>query len=185
MGRVVAEALEGQLDVVLVRKLSAPGNSELAIGSIDETGAVYLESETRHLFGEAYLEKEEKAQLSLLHLRRQQYETAGPSIEIADRIAIVLDDGIATGATMLAALSSVRARHPRKLIAAAGVASPEALELLQPEADEVVCLEVPPVLYAVGYYFNDFAPVSDEEVLAILRECRHSRVNGGPTQVAP
>jgi predicted phosphoribosyltransferase len=86
------------------------------------------------------------------------YEPAGsPS---AGRIAIVLDDGIATGSTMIAALRAVRTRHPAKLIAATGVASAEALRLIRQEADEVVCLETPAILYAIGYHFRDFSQVS-------------------------
>lgn len=179
MGKIVAEALDGELDVVLVRKLRAPFNPELAIGSIDETGAVYLDPELRRLWDEPYLETEKKAQLATLHQRRQQYEPAGAPIDAAGRIAIVLDDGIATGSTMIAALRAVRARHPAKLIAATGVASAEALRLIRQEADEVVCLETPEILYAIGYHFRDFSQVSDDEVVAALREARRPRVPTG------
>ena len=179
MGKIVAEALGGELDVVLVRKLRAPYNPELAIGSIDETGAVYLDPHTRDLWDEPYLEAETTTQLATLHQRRQQYEPAGAVIDAAGRIAIVLDDGIATGSTMIAALRAVRARRPAKLVAATGVASAEALRLIRQEADEVVCLETPAILYAIGYHFRDFSQVSDEEVVATLREARRSRVEGG------
>ena len=177
MGKIVADALDGELDVVLVRKLRAPYNPELAIGSIDETGAVYLDPDTRDLWDEAYLEAEKKTQLATLHQRRQQYAPAGAPIDAAGRVAIVLDDGIATGSTMIAALRAVRARHPAKLIAATGVASAEALRLIGREADEVVCLETPEILYAIGYHFRDFSQVSDEEVVATLREARRPRVS--------
>jgi predicted phosphoribosyltransferase len=179
MGKIVADALDGQLDVVLVRKLRAPYNPELAIGSIDETGAVYLDPETRDLWDEPYLEAEKKTQLATLQQRRRQYEPAGAVIDAAGRVAIVLDDGIATGSTMIAALRAVRARHPAKLVAATGVASTEALRLIHQEADEVVCLETPAVLYAIGYHFRDFSQVSDEEVVATLREARRPRVATG------
>jgi putative phosphoribosyl transferase len=175
MGRIVAEALDGELDVVLVRKLRAPDNPELAIGSIDETGSVYLDPDTRDLWDEPYLEGEKKAQLETLRRRRQMYEPAASPIDAAGRIVIVLDDGIATGSTMIAALRAVRARHPAKLIAATGVASAETLRLIRREADEVVCLETPEILYAIGYHFRDFSQVSDEEVLATLREARKPR----------
>jgi putative phosphoribosyl transferase len=180
MGKIVADALDGELDVVLVRKLRAPYNPELAIGSIDETGAVYLDPDTRDLWDEPYLEAEKKIQLATLHQRRQQYEPTGAPTDAAGRIAIVLDDGIATGSTMIAALRAVRARHPVKLIAATGVASGEALRLIRQEADEVVCLETPAILYAIGYHFRDFSQVSDEEVVATLREARRARVVTGP-----
>lgn len=179
MGKIVAEALDGDLDVVLVHKLRAPHNPELAIGSIDETGAVYLDPETRHLWNESYLETEKRAQLDVLRRRRQMYEPAGAPIDAAGRVVIVLDDGIATGSTMIAALRAVRARHPAKLTAAAGVASREALQLIRPEADEVVCLETPEFMYAIGYHFRDFSQVSDEDVIATLREARRLRVPSG------
>jgi predicted phosphoribosyltransferase len=175
MGKIVAEALSGELDVVLVRKLRAPHNPELAIGSIDETGAVYIDPVTRDVWNEAYLSTEKQTQLELLRRRRQLYAPAGPPVDPAGRIVIVLDDGIATGSTMVAALRAVRARQPSKLIAATGVASAEALRLIRGEADEVVCLETPDVLYAIGYHFRDFSQVSDEEVVATLQEARKPR----------
>lgn len=181
MGKVVADALKGELDVVLVRKLRAPHNPELAIGSIDETGTVYLDPETRDLWDESYLDAEKKTQLATLHQRRQQYAPAGRPIDAARRIAIVLDDGIATGSTMIAALRAVRARQPAKVVAATGVASAEALRLIRQEADEVVCLETPAILYAIGYHFRDFSQVSDEEVVATLREARRPGVVTGPS----
>jgi predicted phosphoribosyltransferase len=181
MGKIVAEALDGDLDVVLVRKLRAPHNPELAIGSIDETGAVYVDPDTEYLWDEPYLEAEKKTQLETLRQRRQQYEPARAPSNATGRIAIVLDDGIATGSTMIAALRAVRAHHPAKLIAATGVASAEALRLLRQEADEVVCVETPEVLYAIGYHFRDFSQVSDEEVVATLRAARRPRAATGPS----
>ena len=179
MGKLVAEELDGELDVVLVRKLSAPQNPELAIGSIDETGAVYLDPQTRDLWTDAYLEEEKKVQLETLKRRREMYQPAGAPIDSAGRIVIVLDDGIATGSTMIAALRAVRARHPAKLIAATGVASTEALRLIRQEADEVACLETPTILYAIGYNFRDFSQVSDDDVVATLREARQPRASTG------
>jgi predicted phosphoribosyltransferase len=180
MGKIVADALGGELDVVLVRKLRAPYNPELAIGSIDETGAVYLDPDTRSLWDEPYLEAEKKTQTATLRQRRQQYASAGAPIDAAGRVAIVLDDGIATGSTMIAALRAVRARHPAKLIAATGVASEEALRLIGEEADEVVCLETPANLYAIGLHFRDFSQVEDEDVVATLQEARRGRVATAP-----
>jgi predicted phosphoribosyltransferase len=179
MGKIVADLLGGDLDVVLARKLRAPDNPELAIGSIDETGGVYLDPDTRDLWDEPYLESEKAAQLATLHRRRQQYEPAGSVIDAAGRIAIVLDDGVATGSTMIAALRAVRARHPAKLIAATGVAPAEALRLIRQEADQVVCLERPPMMWAIGYHFRDFSQVSDEKVVATLRQARLPRVPSG------
>jgi putative phosphoribosyl transferase len=132
-----------------------------------------------------YLEEEKKVQLETLQRRRQMYQPMGSPIDAAGRVVIVLDDGIATGSTMIAALRSVRARHPAKLIAAAGVASADALRLIRPEADEVVCLETPAILYAIGYHFRDFAQVSDEDVVATLRYARRPRVSTGASGQRP
>jgi putative phosphoribosyl transferase len=179
MGKIVADALDGELDVVLVRKLRAPQNPELAIGSIDETGTVYLDPDTRDLWDELYLEDEKKVQLETIQRRRQMYQPMGSPIDAAGRVVIVLDDGIATGSTMIAALRAVRARHPAKLIAATGVASSEALGLIGQEADEVVCLEAPAILYAIGYHFRDFSQVSDEDVVATLQDTRRPGLSTG------
>jgi predicted phosphoribosyltransferase len=180
MGKILADALDGELDVVLVKKLRAPRNPELAIGSIDDNGAVYLDPDTRGLWDERYLEAEKAAQLDTLRRRRQMYLPAGAPIDATGRVAIVLDDGIATGSTMIAALRAVRARRPARLIAATAVASAEVLRLIGREADEVVCLETPASLYAIGYHFRDFSQVSDDEVVATLREARQARVPAGP-----
>ena len=174
MGKIVSDALDGELDVVLVRKLRAPQNPELAIGSMDETGSVYLDPEARYLWNDAYLEREKKTQLAVLQQRRQMYEPAGAPIDAAGRVVVVVDDGIATGSTMIAALRAVRARGPARLIAATGVASVEALRLITREADEVVCLETPELLYAIGLHFLDFSQVTDEDVVATLRQARHA-----------
>lgn len=172
MGKIVADALDGALDVVLVRKLRAPENPELAIGSIDETGTVYVDPETRDLWDERYLDGEKKVQWETLRRRREMYAPAGSPIDAAGRVVIVVDDGIATGSTMIAALRAVRARHPAKLIVATGVASAEALRLMRREADDVVCLETPAILFAIAYHYRDFPQVSDEDVIATLREAR-------------
>ena len=179
MGKIVADVLDGEVDVVLVRKLRAPQNPELAIGSIDETGTVYLDPDTRDLWDASYLEEEKKVQLETIQRRRRMYQPLGSPIDAAGRVVIVLDDGIATGSTMIAALRAVRSRHPSKLVAATGVASLETLGLIRREADEVVCLETPARLYAIGYHFRDFSQVSDEDVVATLQDARGPGVSTG------
>jgi putative phosphoribosyl transferase len=170
MGTIIAEALGGELDVVLVHKLGAPGNPELAIGAVDETGGLYLNEEASALrVGDTYLDQERRAQLELLHRRRALYTAAHPPIDPAGRTVIVVDDGLATGASMVAALRAVRARKPARLIAATAVAPAQTLKLIKGLADEVVCLEIPQVFYAVGQFFLDFPQVTDEEVIAVLQ----------------
>ena len=175
MGRIIAEGLGGDLDVVLVHKLRAPQNPELAIGSIDDTGAVYLDPDTRGLWTDAYLEREKQAELEVLTTRRSRYGEMSPPLPVQGRVVIVVDDGIATGSTMIAALRAVRARGPATLVAATAVAPAETLRALAREADEVVCVEVPEVMYAIGLHFRDFSQVSDDEAVAALRGARRAR----------
>jgi predicted phosphoribosyltransferase len=171
MAKIIAEALDGDLDVVLVHKLGAPGRPELAIGSVDEAGHRYLSDAVRDLgVSQAYLATETAAQLETLRKRRAMYTPVRPPIDVAGRLVIVVDNGIATGASMIAAFRAVRAQQPAKLIAAVAVASPRAMRQIAAEADEVVCLEVPEFFYAVGQFFQDFSQVSDTEVVAILRQ---------------
>lgn len=171
MGAIIAEALGGELDVVLVHKLGAPDNPELAIGAVDEKGGLYLNEEASALrVGDDYLERERRAQLERLHRRRTLYTAAHPPIDPAGRIVIIVDDGLATGASMVAALRAVRAGQPAKLIAATAVAPAQTLELIKRLADKVVCLEIPQVFFAVGQFFLEFPQVTDGEVIAALKE---------------
>lgn len=167
MGRLIADALEGDLDVVLVRKLGAPGNPEYAIGAVSEDGSVALEEAARHYREEA-VTRETERQRALLEERRRRYTPVRAPIDPKGRIVVVVDDGSATGATMAAALSTLRSRGPQKLIAAMGAAPPDTVARLEALADEVVCLETPWNFQAVGQFFADFRQVEDEEVIALL-----------------
>lgn len=169
MGRAIADALGGELDVVLVRKLGAPGNPEFAVGAVDESGWTYVADYAVQVGAtQAYLAEETAAQLATMRARRALYTPARASIDPAGRTVIVIDDGLATGATMIAALHSVRARHPARLVCAVPVASPESLDKVRPHADEVVCLEAPSAFHAVGQFYRSFGQVEDAEVAAIL-----------------
>jgi predicted phosphoribosyltransferase len=169
MGRVLADELGGELDVVLVRKLGAPYSAEFAVGAIDESGRVYVADHAAAAGADAaYLEREQQAQLGLLRRRRAQYTPHRPPIDPRGRVAIVVDDGLATGATMIAALRGVRAGQPERLVCAVPVASPDSLELVRPHCDEVVCLQAPPEFFAVGQFYREFRQVEDDEVIALL-----------------
>ncbi len=169
MGRVVADALGGELDVVLVHKLGAPGNPEFAIGSVDENGKVVLSPAAHALhIDEDYVARESARQLERLRERRLRYGRA--PVDARGRLCIVVDDGVATGATLIAALRALRAQGPRRLIAAIGVAPAETVARLEKEVDELVCLAAPAVFYAVSQFFAEFAQVSDDEVIALLSQ---------------
>ena len=142
MARIIADKLEGELDVVLVRKLRAPQQPELAIGSVNESGWTY-QSDYAELYGAdaAYIASEKQAQMETIRRRRAQYTPIRPPIDTKGRIVIVIDDGLATGATMISALHGLRAGKPAKLICAVPVAPPDTLAKVADLADEVVCLE--------------------------------------------
>jgi predicted phosphoribosyltransferase len=167
MARTIADALEGDLDVVLVRKLRAPGQPELAIGAVDEAGAV-LKGSYFNVADEEYLRDEIRTQQDIIRARREMYTLAQKAIDPAGRIVVIVDDGIATGSSMLAAIRSVRARKPRKLVVAIGVAPRRSLAQIEDEADEVVCLYAPAEFYAVGQFFEDFSEVTDDMVVTAL-----------------
>ena len=169
MGRALADALEGDFDVVLVRKLGSPGNPEFAVGAVDEAGWTYVADYADEVgASRAYLADETATQLATMRVRRTLYTPARPPIDPAGRIAIVVDDGIATGATMIAALHSIRARHPKRLVCAVPVGSRDSIERVRGHADELVCLDSPAGFSAVSEFYRVFPQVEDKDVVAAL-----------------
>ena len=170
MARVIAGKLAGELDVALVRKLGAPGNPEFAIGAVDATGWSHVAA---HACGAgadaAYLEQERRAQVEALKARRATYDAIRPAADAQGRIVIVVDDGLATGATMIAALHALRRHNPAKLTCAVPVAPPETIEEVSRYCDDMVCLEAPDNFQSVGQFYRRFEQVSDAEVVAALK----------------
>ncbi len=168
----IAATLHAPLDLVLVRKLGTPLQPELAMGAIADGGSpiVVRNDEVIEMAGvsEADFAAACRRELAENERRRRVYFGARPRPESKGRVAIVVDDGIATGATTRAALRAIRAREPKRLVLATPVAPPDALEELRAEADETICLEVHPDFGAIGYYYADFHQLDDDEVIAIL-----------------
>ena len=166
----VAKALHAELDVFLVRKLGVPGREELAFGAISTGGvrvmnrAVILEMDLSNDAIEQVIEREQAE----LARRERAYRQGSKPIEMRDRVAILVDDGLATGATMLAAVRAVRLQKPKTVVVAVPVASRHAVAGLRKAADEVICVEVPETFYAVGEWYEDFEQVTDEEVRSML-----------------
>ncbi len=168
----VAHALGAPLDVLAVRKLGAPGNPELGVGAVTEDGTGVLDQRSAEALGmtQAMLDATLARESGELRRRVERYRDGRAPISLSGRTVIVVDDGLATGLTDLAAVRALRKRGARRIIVAVPVGSSESVSMLTVEADEVVCLEIPRRLYGVGMWYRDFEAVSDEEVLALLAD---------------
>jgi len=167
----IARELGAELDVVLSRKLRAPDQPELAIGAISETGEVYFESHTRARddLDSALVEDERQYQLKEIERRKRLFRAVRPPAQLTGRSIIIVDDGIATGSTMIAALQAVRAAGAKEVIVAVPVASADRLELIRKMCDRVVCLQSSDLFGAIGEFYRDFEQVEDERVVELLR----------------
>ena len=169
----VAAALKAPLDLILVRKIGVPFQPELAMGAVVDGGApiIVRNEDVIRLAGieEAEFKVICDSELAEIERRRQRYLGSRERVDVAGRTAIVIDDGVATGATTRAALRATRMRNPKKLILAVPVAPTESLAELRSDADEVICLEDYEFFGAIGAYYADFNQVADEEVIELLR----------------
>jgi len=172
----IAKALRAKLDVLVVRKIGAPGHLEFGLGAVVD-GAhpeIVLNEEAMDQLDVSprYIEEEAARQLQEIERRRQHYLAGRSPIDVQGRMAIVIDDGIATGGTVRAALKGLALAHPARLVLAVPVAPRDTIARLQDEADEVICLMTPEPFYAVGAHFADFTQTTDEEVIDLLNRAR-------------
>lgn len=171
---VIADAIHGELDVMLAHKLRSPLQPELAVGAVGEDGKMHLNHYARDFPGmtETYLEHECRTQLQEIKRRQKLFRGDHPAAKIAGRSVILTDDGIATGATMFAAIEVIKAQDPHELIVAVPVSPPSTLGRLKPLCDRVVCLSAPIHFEAVGQFYESFLPISDQQVVNLLNNYR-------------
>lgn len=170
VGRAVADALSAPLDVVVSKKMGAPGNPELAIGAVGADGSAWLNDDFLGHVGasDEYVERERERQTAAAAEKAVTYRGERPLPDVDGKRVVVVDDGIATGATILACLRQLRNAGASRIVLAAPVGSPSSVERLRREADEVICVETPPHFAAVGQFFRDFEQVSDDEARSYL-----------------
>jgi predicted phosphoribosyltransferase len=183
----IAAALHLPLDVIISRKLGAPGNPELAIGAIAEGGAPYFNAEGLALTGasEAYLAQEVERQRAEIARRQQRFRNGRP-LSLPERATVILiDDGVATGSTAIAAIRALRAQGVERIVFAIPVAPPDTAERLRGMVDELVILATPMLFWAVGAFYEDFRQVSDDEVVDLLTRAGKQVSRPEPESQAP
>lgn len=174
MARILADGLHGELNAVLVHKIPSSYNEEFAIGCIGLSGRIHLNKKYAEL--SSYVKEVAARQLRQLKERQRTYGLANPDFE--NRTVILVDDGIATGATMTCAIHEVRSFHPKKIILATPVSSVEAAQELSTLVDEFICLYIAPEMYAIGQFYQNFSQVSDDEVYDLLHAGRDAHPGG-------
>jgi predicted phosphoribosyltransferase len=174
LGFEVARALGVPLDVIIPRKIGAPDNPELAIGAMTEDGTVILDQSLVNYLGvsEDYIKEESRRQRLEIERRLKLYRGNASYPNLKNRDVILVDDGIATGSTMKAALASVRKRGAKTIVIAIPVGPPSTIKELKKEADRVICLHTPESFYAIGQFYDDFTQITDEEVKSLLKLSR-------------
>jgi predicted phosphoribosyltransferase len=168
----IAQFLGATLDIVVARKLGAPDNPELAIGAVTESGLIQLNEDIIQSLGipEEYIEAEKKIQLEEIRRRVHDYRKVRERVPLTGQTVVITDDGVATGATVKAAILGVQAENPNKIVLAIPVGAQDTLEELGEMVEELVYLKNPPLIGGVGQFYHDFAQIEDEEVLRILKE---------------
>lgn len=184
IGAVLAEALDAELDVALTRKLRAPSQPELAIGAVAEDGQVLLDPRAHDIADvtDAYIKEETATQLRNLAERSERFRAVRPAAKRSGRSVIITDDGIATGATMIAALQLARTHGPYELIAAVPVAPPTTLDVIARQCDRTICVAAPPDFRALSQYYERFDPVDEAHAVDLVRRAYNANPSGRPSQ---
>jgi len=172
VGYEVAKKLNLPLDIICPRKIGAPGNPEFAIGAITETGEGIFDEETIKTYGisKEYIENEIKKEKAEAERRLKLYRGKRPCLVLKDKTVIIVDDGLATGLTMRAAIKTVRSRGAKKIIVAIPIGPPDSIEIVKREVDEIIYLDAPFFFGAVGAFYEEFGQTTDEEVIELLRK---------------
>ncbi|MEX0613261.1 MAG: phosphoribosyltransferase [Pirellulales bacterium] len=171
----VAKALEAPLDVFLVRKLGLPGHEELAMGAVADGDIVVLNEDVvgpLHIPHDM-IEDVARRERETIQRQRQMYRDGQPATTVKDRTVILVDDGLATGSTMRAAIAALRKQQPKRLIVAVPVGAAETCSELRDDVDEIICAVMPEHFMAVGVWYDDFSPTSDSAVRTLLEEASH------------
>jgi predicted phosphoribosyltransferase len=174
VGYEVATVLDAPLDIIIPRKMGAPGNPELAIGAVTEDGTRVLNEDIVNMLGISNDYLVEAAEREIAEIRRRAliYREGGFSPNLEQKTVIIVDDGLATGATMKAAIKSVRERKASRIVVAVPVAPPDTVKQLSKQADRIVCPVIYEPFYAIGQFYVDFDQIGDEEVVELLRKAR-------------
>lgn len=177
VAKEVAKILKCELDIIIPRKLRSPFNPELAFGAISDDESLVIDESLVSLLNisQEFIEQEKKTQLEEIKRRRKKYNMDKLLPDMKGKTVILVDDGIATGATMKAGVISVKKKKPEKIIVAIPVASPQSVEELKEITDEVICLYAPAYFAAVGQFYTEFSQTSDDEVIEILKKIKEEK----------
>jgi predicted phosphoribosyltransferase len=174
LGAEVARALDAPLDLIVVRKIGHPESPEYAIGAVTEDGDIVLNPDEAQSLDPDWITAAAEAELREARRRRAVFLQGISRVSAAGKVAILVDDGLATGLTMEAAIRQLRKRHPHKVVVAVPVAAGETVERLRPKVDSMVVLQTPPMLGAIGAFYQNFDQVSDEDVVALMKSATHA-----------
>ena len=174
MGHEIAKALGAPLDVYITRKIGAPHNPELAIGAVASDGTLLIDHQLVRRLGvsQDYVDEESERQRQEIVRRLAEYRGEGPGPELVDKVVILADDGVATGATTLVTIQAIKSQQPAELVLAVPVGPRDSIESLRQEVDQLVCVHAPEIFWAVGAFYNVFDQTTDDEVKALLERYR-------------